>query len=153
MNFIKVWYDWVPIRDLKQKFMNYAISIWIYITKISKQPLWKWRYDVQQCVRVTLKGTKYIKVHALIRQDGYEENITIGKICLFLCSVDTHVYVLVEIVKSYFIPYLRAYQLGSKIEYECLSLHNIMDFKPMHIYNLGNMLIVKPRNGFVTHHI
>ncbi|XP_011698267.1 PREDICTED: uncharacterized protein LOC105456143 [Wasmannia auropunctata] len=98
--------------------------------------------DGQQCIRVTYKGTEYVKGHALmIRQNGYEENITIGKICLFLCSVDTHVYVLFEVVESYFRPYLRAYQLGPKIRYECLLLHDIMDFKPMHIYDLGNMLV------------
>lgn len=101
--------------------------------------------EIQQCIRVTLKGTKYIKGHALmIGQDGYQETITIGKICLFLCFDDTHVYVLFEVVESYFKPYLRAYQLGPKIRYKCLLLHNIMDFKPMHIYDLGNMQIVKP---------
>jgi len=107
--------------------------------------------DIQQCTRVNLKGTEYIKGHALvIRQDGYEENIIIGRICLFLCSIEIHLYAVFEVIESSFIPFLRAYKLGRTIGYECLALHEVIDFKPMHIYNLGNMLCVKPRYGFVS---
>lgn len=109
--------------------------------------------DIQQCTKVNLKGTEYIKGHALIiRQDGYEENITIGRICLLLCSIEMQVYAVFEVIESSFIPSLRAYELERKIGYECLSLHEVMDFKPMHIYNLGNMLCIKPCYGFVSHY-
>lgn len=108
--------------------------------------------DIQQCTRVNLKGTEYRNGHALvIRQDGYQENIT-GRICLFLCSIENDVYAVFEVIESSFIPFLRAYELGRTIGYDCLSLHEIMDFKPMHIYNLGSMLCVKPCYGFVSHY-
>jgi len=62
--------------------------------------------DIQQCTRVNLKGTEYIKGHALvIRQDGYEENIIIGRICLFLCSIEIHLYAVFEVIESSFIPF------------------------------------------------
>lgn len=112
--------------------------------------------DIQQCTKVNLKGTEYTKgpMFALVtRQDGYEENITIGRICLLLCSIEMQVYAVFEVIESSFIPSLRAYELGRTIGYECLSLHEVMDFKPMHIlYNLRNILCIKPCCGFVSHH-
>lgn len=72
--------------------------------------------DIQQCTKVNLKGTEYIKGHALvIRQDGYEENITIGRICLLLCSIEMQVYAVFEVIESSFIPSLRAYELERTI--------------------------------------
>lgn len=143
MNFIKVWYDWMPTTEIYE-LCDFNLDLYHENIKAAIMKM-KVSGDIQQCVRITLKGTEYVKGHAImIRQDGYEENITIGKISLFLCSIDLHVYILFEVVESYFRPYLRAYQLGPKIGYECLLLHDIMDFKPMHIYDLGNMLIIKP---------
>lgn len=59
--------------------------------------------DIQQCTKVNLKGTEYIKGHALvIRQDGYEENITIGRICLLLCSIEMQVYAVFEVIEFFY---------------------------------------------------
>ncbi|XP_033214081.1 uncharacterized protein LOC117171138 [Belonocnema kinseyi] len=107
--------------------------------------------NVQECSRVIVKGTEYKKGNALVlRQSGYQYDTVIGKICMFLCDDEQDIYAIFEIVQSVFWPYLRAYELGKIKSYECLPLQYVVSYKPMHEYNVGTMLCIKPHHGFLA---
>ena len=105
--------------------------------------------NIYECEKVIHKGTEYNKGNALVlRQDGYRYNVVIGRICMFLYEEDT-VYVLFEVMENEFMPYLSAYQIYKPIAYECHRLQDILDFKPLHVYELRDIICVKPKCGFV----
>ena len=98
----------------------------------------------QQCNKVTIKGTEYKQGQVLVlRQDGYRYNITMRKSSMFLYYKED-IYVLFEILTTEFIPYLNVYKIGKNTHYECQRLYNIVDYKPLYIYDTGSMLCVKP---------
>lgn len=106
--------------------------------------------EIQECSQIRIKGTIYNKGDALvICQDGYQNNVVIGKICTFLHCDEADIYVLFEVLDYEYLPYIRTYKIKKTISYKCCSLERIMDYKPMNIYNLGHMLCIKPRHGFV----
>lgn len=108
---------------------------------------------LQQCYRVIYKGTEYLKGQVLaIDQDGYHCNVTLGKICLFILH-DNSVYILFEVVENNFLPYLNAYEIGHTIKYVCNELQSFLDYKPLNIYVLGNMLCIKPQHAFVSRNL
>ena len=109
--------------------------------------------DLQQCNKVIYKGTEYKKGYVLaLRQNGYRDNIVFGKICFFIYH-DSNIFVLFEILENQFLPYFGAYEIGKTVSYECHHLHDIVDYKPLYIYNTGQNLYIKPFHGFVSHHI
>ncbi|KYM96897.1 hypothetical protein ALC62_12434 [Cyphomyrmex costatus] len=108
---------------------------------------------IQQCSRVVVKGTEYKQGYALVlHQDGYRYNIVIGKMCLFLCY-EENIYILFEIVENEYIPYINAYKIGGIKSYECHNLHEVLYFKPLHVYTIESMRCIKPSHGFVSHHV
>ncbi|XP_031780303.1 uncharacterized protein LOC100679989 isoform X1 [Nasonia vitripennis] len=110
--------------------------------------------DIQECSKIVIIGTAYKKGNILaLKQYEYQNNVIFGKICLLLYCNESDIFILFEILETEFIPYLRAYRVRKTISYECCSLQTVLHFKPMNEYNLGNMLCIKPRFGFVKHHL
>ena len=109
--------------------------------------------SIHQCTKVVLKGTEYKRGQVLvIGQGGYRYEIIMGKICMILCH-EKNIYVLYEILENQFIAHLNTYEIGRTTSYECRRLYNVLDFKPLHIYNIGSLLCVKPWHGFVSKHV
>lgn len=110
--------------------------------------------NLQECNSVTVKGTDYEKGNVLISsQTAYETDTVLGKICIFLHDENKKIYVLLETIESTFCPELRAYEIGIIKGYECLPLNQLISYEPMHIYNTGKKLFVKPKYGFVANHL
>ena len=75
--------------------------------------------NVEECHSAIIKGTTYKKGCFLsVRQTSYQYNVVIGKICMLLCDNHENVFALFEIIDTYFVPYLRVYELGKTIAYE-----------------------------------
>ena len=110
-------------------------------------------HSIQQCTKAIIKGTTYSQGQIVVlRQRGYRYDIILGKICMILCYME-EIYALFELIANEFVPHLNAYKLGKINSYECQRLCNIIDYKPLHIYDIGNMLCIKPWNGFVSYSI
>lgn len=108
--------------------------------------------NIQECNKVCVKGTTYNKGDALcVRQAGYQYNTEIGKICLILFNDDRKVFLVMQIIETTFLPHRRSYKIGEIIKYECVPLEQAVSNEPLHIYNLGKLLCVKPKFGFVAH--
>ncbi|KAJ8667819.1 hypothetical protein QAD02_009482 [Eretmocerus hayati] len=100
---------------------------------------------------VVIKGTEYKKGYVLsISQRGYQDHVVLGKMCLFLSDSDQNIYILFEILNHSFEPRLRAYQIQNTESYECRAISEEMNLKPMPIYKVHNMFLVKPKYGFVS---
>lgn len=68
--------------------------------------------DIQECCKINVKGTVYIKGQVLaLKQDGYQHNIIFGNICLFLCYNEVGIFTLFVILEYEYMPYLRAYRI------------------------------------------
>lgn len=105
---------------------------------------------IQECYKVIVKGTNYEKGDIMvIRQEGYQNNIVLGKINLLLYS-DESIFILFEIFESHFIPHLRIYALKNFLRYECLQLDNLIYYKPMKERNLKGCRYIVPHYGFVS---
>lgn len=107
--------------------------------------------NVEECNAVNINGTIYKKGCFLVfRQTSYQYNVTLGKICILLCDNKENVYALFEIIDSSFVPYLRVYELGDTISYECSRLQEVVDFKPMYEYKLKNILCLRQHHAFAS---
>ena len=136
----------MEIHDLSHfqiNFYNKEIQVVIQEAGLSK--------SIDQCSKITVKGTQYKQGHVLLLgQSGYRYNIRLGKICIFLFNED-NIYILYEEIENNFIPYLNAYEVGKVKSYVCQRFEKVSDFKPMKIYNIGNLLCIKPSHGFVSY--
>lgn len=106
--------------------------------------------NLQEYEKVTVKGTEYTKGSVfLASQTKYQTDIVFGKIRLSLSDESGNCHALFEILESNFVPYLRAYEIGRAVVYQCCHLNTLLHFKPMWKYNLGPMRCIKPSHGFV----
>lgn len=97
-----------------------------------------------------MKGIIYRKEDCLvIRQKGYQYGIEIGKVSILL-SDEQCVFMVFEVLETHFIPYLRVYQIGKCVRYECLSLDDLPSREKLYIYNIGTTICVKPSYGLVA---
>ncbi|KAJ8682314.1 hypothetical protein QAD02_018106 [Eretmocerus hayati] len=107
--------------------------------------------DVEECSNLIYQGIRYSKgVIMAICQESYQCMIVFGRICLILCNSESDVHFLFEVIESDFIPFLRAYEIGSRITFECHNLKDLSNYKPMRTYAWKNKLLIKPKYGFVT---
>lgn len=109
--------------------------------------------SIKQCNKVVMKGTTYKQGDVLaLDQEGYHYQLIVGKICLFFCNEDC-IFILCEVLKNEYIPYLNAYHIGETVMYTIKSLKKVLDYKPMHVYTINNMLYIKSSHAFVSRHI
>ncbi|KAJ8673838.1 hypothetical protein QAD02_005100 [Eretmocerus hayati] len=107
--------------------------------------------NLQECNLLVVKGTEYKKGYVLaISQDGYQNDVKIAKICLFLSDNEQNIHILFEVLENEFLPHMRSYRLGKTQCYECLNILQILNFKPMSVYRVNNMLLAKQKYGFVA---
>ncbi|KAJ8665138.1 hypothetical protein QAD02_006800 [Eretmocerus hayati] len=107
--------------------------------------------NVEECSKLVYRGTDFKKGYALtIRHENYQENVVLGRICKILSRGLDRVYLLVEIVQSEFIPYLRSYKIHGCKSYECIALQNLVYHKPMPVYKWKSSLYTKPKYGLVS---
>ena len=100
-----------------------------------------------------MMGTEFKKGEAiLLSQKSYVYGVEFGTICLVLVN-RPDVWVVVQVMESYFNPHLRAYEIECTDSYRCLPLLQSGNFKPLHIYHVSNMMCIKPEHGFVSHQL
>ncbi|KAJ8671567.1 hypothetical protein QAD02_002826 [Eretmocerus hayati] len=107
--------------------------------------------NIEECSKLVYRGTDFKKGYALtIRHQNYHQNVVLGRICKILSRGFDCVYLLVEIVESEFIPYLRAHKIYGCKSYECIPLQNLVYQKPMPVYKWKSSLYTKPKYGLVS---
>ncbi|KAJ8669101.1 hypothetical protein QAD02_000360 [Eretmocerus hayati] len=107
--------------------------------------------NLQECNLLVVKGTEYKKGYVLaISQDGYQNDVKIAEIRLFLSDNEQNIHILFEVLENEFLPHMRSYRLGKTQYYECLNILQILNFKPMSVYRVNNMLLAKQKYGFVA---
>ena len=111
-------------------------------------------YDLQKCDEIVIKGTTYKNGDALfIHQKGYQYEIEVGRISILMCN-EENVFVVYEVLKTIFRPHLRAYQLGSRVRYECLSLNDSLPSREaLHMHKIRNMLCIKPTYALIRRNL
>ena len=106
---------------------------------------------IQECNSVFVKGTTFKKGNVMIlSQSGYQFEIRMGRICLFLHDDDDNIYIVFEVLETTFHRVLRCYELGKMLKYECHAFNRCIKYEPLHVYTVGNFLCAKPKYGFVS---
>ena len=134
---------WIPgYQGFWRKFIQRKYSSCLSSLQLSE--------NLQQCFTVIIKDTRFDQNQFIpVSQESYQYNIEFGKICLFIID-KKNVFVIVQMMKSRFIPSLRAYEVGCQQVYKCLPLEIIGNIKPMFQYHVANVICLKPEHGFVT---
>lgn len=105
----------------------------------------------RDCLKATVNGIIYQKGEfVIIRQKSYQVEVEMGRIVLILYDNNEEIYLLVENVRTVFIPHLRVYEVGPKISYECISVKDLASAQSLHGYLLGTHLYVKLRFAVVS---
>lgn len=83
-----------------------------------------------ECTLIIIKGTLYKKGHAVvIKQDEYQYNLIVGRVCLILCGAHDNVYFVVQQLQTSFHPGLRLYEVVSQRQYECIAIQNLCSYQ------------------------
>jgi hypothetical protein len=140
------------LRFTVQIYENSPFSLHIYTEKLQKAIReTNLPSIIEECNKLSVKGTMYNKGDVVcVRQFGYQSNIEMGQICLFLFDDERNVFVVLEIRETFFRPHRRTYELGTFVKYECLPLKEMLSYEPLHVYNIGNCIYVKLKYGFVA---
>lgn len=107
--------------------------------------------ELEDCTSVTVKGTTYKKGNAvIIKQDEYQYNLDIGRVCLILSDFNGNVYLVVEELKTTFHPGLRICEVKSQGIYVCIAVNELFSYYPLHIYVIDTKKYVRLRHAIVN---
>lgn len=104
----------------------------------------------QEYKNITLKGVSYRKEDAVFVSCAYHYNVEVGQIIKILYNDQTEeTLAIVEVLETVFQAHLRAYQLGSRIRYQCINFNDLPSNEKLHIYHTNLFNFVKPNFGLV----
>lgn len=109
---------------------------------------------VTDCASVIYKGTHYKKGDiVIVRQNQYRHEVEMGRITTILCSDEQILYVVAEILNTYFRPCLMFYELKEPIRYQCVKIDELLTYETHQQYEKNPNIIVKLRHGLVSNPI
>ncbi|XP_034252568.1 uncharacterized protein LOC117652043 [Thrips palmi] len=88
-----------------------------------------------------------------VLEDQARCEVQMGRVVLILHDNQDGIFLLVEKVTTTFIPYLRVYEIGPKISYECVSVDDLASHQSLHVYSNDSHLYVKLKFGLVFDHL
>lgn len=106
--------------------------------------------DIEECLKVTVKGTEYEKGDILVLgQDSYECNVRLGRISLILYDCDHSVYFVCEKLETSFRPYQRLYTIGKSEGFVCVRQDTLLCFYPSMARSAPFCQLVKLKHALV----